>query len=296
MHHVEALLHAFLGDAALGNATVPDEIFKEFGKRCEEGLRKHLLPEKDKGFTLRMSNIGRPLRQLMLEKAYGKATPMPDFILKMLDGTLKEALLFFLMKASGIGITAQDAKVSLEVAGRNIEGTLDLILHIDDKVYDVKSASDYAFKYKFDSWESIALKDDFGYLGQGFGYAKAKNKKFGGWIVINKSTSDFKVVEIPNDLHDDLMQKYIEELEYKVNHINDNVMPPCDNIIEETYYKKPTGNLILGEGCRFCPHKDKCHPGIQYLPSRCGKSENYKWYIEVNDKESTGGLEDDSRG
>lgn len=285
MHYVEAMLHAFLEEAALGNAKVSEELYEEFGKRCVEGLRKHLEPEEAKGFHLRMSNIGRPLRQLMLEKEYGRGLPMPDFTLKMLDGTLKEALMFFLMKAAGVGISSQDTKVILPIAGTEIEGTLDLVLEIDGKVYDIKSASGYSYEKKFDSWESIALKDDFGYMGQGFGYAKGHGKRFGGWIVINKATNEFKVIDIPNDLHDDLMEKYLKDIEYKINHINDKVMPACNNVIDETFYKIPTGNQILGEGCRFCSHKDKCHPGIQYVPSRVGKADNYKWYTKIDDED-----------
>lgn len=286
MHHVEALLQAFLEDSALGNAKVSEELFEEFGKRCADGLRKHLLPEQGKGFTLRMSNIGKSLRQLMLEKKYGREVPSPDFILKMLDGTLKEALLFFLMKAAGVGITDQDKQVSLNIAGITIDGTLDLILEVDNKVYDIKSASKYSYDNKFNSWESLALKDDFGYMGQGFGYAKALNKKFGGWIVINKATSEFKVIEIPSDMHDVLMEKALGEIENKIEHIKQNKpMPPCTGAVPETFYKEATGNTVLGDGCTYCNHKEKCHPGIKYLPSRVGKSDNYKWYIEVNDVE-----------
>ncbi len=37
-------------------------------------------------------------------------------------------------------------------------------------------------------FKSIAEEDAFGYLSQGYLYSESENKKFGGWIVINKST------------------------------------------------------------------------------------------------------------
>ena len=53
-------------------------------------------------------------------------------------------------------------------------------------VDDIKSASDWSYKNKFDSFESLAKGDSFGYVGQLVGYAKASGKNIGGWWVVNK--------------------------------------------------------------------------------------------------------------
>lgn len=277
-------MYAWLDEVLKGNVTVPDEVFDRFADRCRDGLKKHILDDRG-AFTLRMSNIGRDLRQLMLEKQYGRGTPTPDFLLKMLDGTLQEALLLFIIEAAGIAVTDTDKKVKLEIAGTILEGTYDIKFKLGNKVWDFKTASAYSYEHKFNTWKSLADKDDFGYMGQGFGYAKADNAKFGGWIVKNKNTGDIKAVEIPDHVHDELSKKHLEIIADKILYINNpaNPIPACKGAVEETFYKKPTGNVVLGDSCRFCSHKELCHPGIQYLPSQVGKGSGYKWYVKVKD-------------
>lgn len=285
MSLVEQQVYELIEQLGLGNAVLSDELINEFGERAKKAVKDRLQEAKEKKFSLRMSNIGRPLRQLMLDKKYGYKPASSDFILKMLYGSLYEALTLLLLKASKVNITDQDKQVTLNVANVGIDGTLDVI--IDGKVYDIKTASPYSYEHKFDSWETLASSDDFGYLGQGFGYAIANGCKFGGWIVINKSTGQVKVVEIPNEEHDALAEKHFKEVETKIDHINTNKpIPPCTGTTEETYYKKPTGNQILGSSCRFCPHKDKCHPGIRYLPSQSSKADKpkYVWYTKLKEE------------
>lgn len=284
MHPIEQRIYGFLEKCCLKQVKPDDKLLKEFGKRCEDALRKHLYEEREQEFRLRMSNIGKPLRQLMLEKKYGQGTPAPDFMLKMLHGSLDEAFVIFLLKSSGINVTAESKKVSLPVKTDNgmveIQGELDV--QIDGRTWDIKTASPYSFDNKFTSFEALAEKDDFGYMGQGFGYGKADGSGFAGWIVRNKATQELKVVEIPLDLHDTLQEKYHQETTYKVNAIlNDAEMPPCEGEVEETYYKTSSGNFHLNKTCEYCPHKQKCHPGLKLLPAQVGKSGKYKWYTKL---------------
>lgn len=285
-HPLEAVIYSFLQSAAnhedLG---VPDALYEEFGKRCMDGLKKQLTRDAQE-FSLRMSNIGKDTRQLMLEKKYGRGIVSPDFILKMLDGDLQEALIMFLMKASGITVLAQEKEVILKMPSTSLTGTFDVKLkYAGEKVWDVKTASPYSYANKFMNWETLAKSDDFGYMAQGFGYAAAEGVPFGGWIVKNKATGELKVIEIPDEVHDDLSKKYLTEIEYKINYINDpkSKMPECQGVCPETHYKKPSGNLILGNSCKYCPHKEKCHPEIQYLPKRVGKGSSYEWYVKIGD-------------
>lgn len=283
MHPIEQQIYEYIEQVSLGNKELSDAEVEEFGERCKAALKSKITELKNQKFYLRMSNIGRPLRQLMLEKQYGRPTPTPEFSIKMLYGSLYEALTILLLKAS-CGLKEYDIPVALPIAGIKLEGTLDV--KIGNKVYDIKTASPYAYEHKFTSWESLYNSDDFGYLAQGFGYAKANGNRFGGWIVINKSTGEFKVVEIPEHEHDRLMSEKLQEISDKIEHINTNKpIPPCENVIEETYYRKPTGNVVLGDACRFCPRKDICHPGIKYCASPVSKSENpvYKWYIKLKE-------------
>ena len=79
-----------------------------------------------------------------------------------------------------------------------ISGSYDLI--VDEAVDDIKSASDYSYKHKFDSYESLEESDPFGYISQLAGYARAAGKKLGGWWVINKASGQFKYVKAKKDV------------------------------------------------------------------------------------------------
>lgn len=284
MHPIEQQLYEYVEQVGLGNKELPEEVIEEFGKRCGAALKARIAEVKERKFTLRMSNIGKSLRQLMLEKKYGVSQPTPDFLFKMLYGSLYEALTLALLKASDVAITEQDTPVVLPIGDTRILGTLDVV--IDGKVYDIKTASPYSYEHKFVSWESLASADSFGYLAQGFGYALAHDKPFGGWIVINKSTGQIKVISLPDEVQTDLQTKYLKEIAGKIDHIDKDLpMPACTEAVEETYYRKPTGNVILGPACKFCSHKDKCHPGIKYAasPNSKGEKQVYKWYIKIKE-------------
>ena len=152
-----------------------------------------------------------------------------------------------------------------------------------------RSSDLYAFEHKFGDeggFNSIVEDDTFGYLSQGYLYAESENKRFGGWIVINKSTGEWLVTETP-----------AEDDEYRaiaINKANDNVSAleedkpfrRCFNDIEETFRKVPTGNRVLGIVCSFCPYKFTCwgKDKLQYLPQQQSKGKSPKWvyYTELN--------------
>ena len=70
-------------------------------------------------------------------------------------------------------------------------------------MWDIKSASPFSYDKKFGKdgggFEKVADEDVFGYLSQGYLYAEALNKPFGGWIVINKSTGEIQLTAPPSD-------------------------------------------------------------------------------------------------
>ena len=57
------------------------------------------------------------------------------------------------------------------------------ILVIAGAVDDVKSASNWSYNNKFESFDTLRQGDAFGYVAQFAGYAKAADKKAGGWWV-----------------------------------------------------------------------------------------------------------------
>ena len=67
-------------------------------------------------------------------------------------GDLTEALLMLVMREAGIDIVDFQKEVALEIEGVVVKGTLDVIIRGDDgkeRVWDIKSASDWAYKNKF---------------------------------------------------------------------------------------------------------------------------------------------------
>lgn len=283
MHPIEQKVNLFLEQVCEGNAAFNEELIEEFGERCKSILRKQFVEKKqeEKKFYLRMSNIGKTLRQLMLGKIYGgtyKSTN--EWKLKATIGHLYEAFFIAVLKQSGVNIQDQDKQVVLDVANTKLYGTYDV--KIDGKIYDIKTASPFAYEHKFASADSLRKGDSFGYYAQGFGYALADKTPFGGWIALNKSTGEFKVVSIPEYEQDELQYVYGKEIHDKVKHVTtSDVIPPCDGVIEEEFFKKKTGNKILNRDCEWCDCKTKCHPDVQALPDVNSKAAmpKIKWYI-----------------
>lgn len=274
----------YLDDANRGPVDVSEEVLDQFAADCREALRRQLREDK-KDFTLRISNIGRPRRQLQLEKAGAPAEhPSYDFRMKMIIGDLVECASVALLKASGVPVQAEQEQVTLNIADQQISGTYDVKIY--NGIWDIKSASPYQFGSKFqepNGYENIKSDDPFGYLGQLHGYAEADNSKLGGWIVVNKSSGEWSVVEASNDKndHQEVMQKLRSNV---VAVVNDHEIPACTGEEEEYFQKKPTGNRILSSACSFCPYKWYCWPNLQHRPQVVskGKSPRWKFYTYID--------------
>ena len=150
---------------------------------------------------------------------------------------------------------------------------------MDDAVDDIKSASDWSYRNKFESFDTLANGDAFGYVGQLAGYAQALNKKAGGWWVINKSNGSFKYVPATGlDL-----TKEVDKLSDNVSVVQSNKFKRCFDAVEETFRGKPTGNKILGTTCSFCRFKHSCWTNLQELPSLVSQAKEPKIvsYVEI---------------
>jgi len=266
---------------------VSDDLIEEAGEQFKQALRKQFTePRKD--FTLRMSNLGRPTCQLWFQKHYPQmAESKPyDFVMRMLIGDSVEVLTLFVMKLAGVPVESVSGKVSMDLDGETINGEYDVI--IDGKVWDVKSASPYSFQNKFKDFSSMQNDDPFGYVSQGFGYARATGKPFGGWIVINKSTGELKFVEAKEDKK--TAEKVLSDMVNTKNIIaSDKPLERCFDDVEETYRKNPTGNRYLSMTCSFCDYKFNCWDNLQYKPSTAStaKTRPWKYYTVYNEPEST---------
>jgi hypothetical protein len=270
------------------NNTAPSEIVEAIATDIGSEVTKKIsssFTRQDKGFNLRMSGIGRDLRQQLLQKKYGREEMTPGFLMRVTYGHLYEAVFVTLLKHAGVKFS-QAEKVTLVVDENiSIPGELDIIFDIDGLIWDVKTASPNAFQYKFVDWSTLEAKDDFGYFGQLFGYSEAAGIPAGGWIVIDKSSGMWKVVEIPQHEHKRLREKYVADIKAKAKHItySPDDIPPCPGIEEESFNGKLTGKKILGKVCEYCPYKDGiCHTKITRKPCEHSKAKTTVWknYIE----------------
>jgi len=270
-HHAELAVFSFLQKAMKGETHMADDIREQVASDIKAALEKQFSgPPRDE-FKLRMSNIGRPKCQLWFEKNDPEdKTPFPPhFLINMIIGDIVEAVFKGLLRAAGISFTDNE-KVTLTLKdGTEINGEFDMIL--DDAVDDVKSASPWSYQNKFASSAALAEGDSFGYISQLVGYARAAGKKTGGWWVVNKANGEFKYVPL-QDIDEDAVLQSIEDTAAYIK--EDKPFDRCFEAIPETHYRKPTGNLKLGNECGFCSYKHKCWPNLKTLPAVKSTAQN----------------------
>ena len=284
-HRAELQLHRFLEQATDGKQVLSDTNIDKICEDIKEALHRQFGSQNSrKEFRLRMSNIGRPTCQLWFEKNKpDEGMPFPStFVMNMMLGDIVESVFKGLLRQAGVAYE-DSKKVSMELAiGSKVEGTYDIV--IDDAVDDIKSASDWSYRNKFESFDTLAKEDPFGYVGQLAGYAQALNKRAGGWWVINKANGSFKYV--PADGLD--LTKEIDKLSNNISIVQNNEFERCFEPVEETFRGKPTGNKILGTTCSFCRFKHSCWTDLQELPSIMSQAKEPKIvsYVEIG-KETT---------
>ena len=267
-HPAEVALHMLLQAVAAGSGSVSDDILDQVSADVKASLKKQLSgPSRKENFSLRMSNLGRPTCQLWFDKNKPElATPMqPFFLMQMLIGDVTEAVFKGLLRAAGVEF-GESETVFLKVGDTEIRGSYDLKLN--GAIDDVKSASPWSFKNKFDNYETLEEGDSFGYVAQLVAYATAAGVDVGGWWVINKSNGEFKYLKATPDV-----DKVLKQIEATVSYINNN--EPFKRSFEaeaETFYGKLTGNLVVPEACHFCNYRSSCWTNVRTLPKLVTKA------------------------
>ena len=282
-HPAELKIHQFMSDAIDGKTTFSEETAKKIGEEVAEAVIRQFGSGKSrKEFRLRMSNIGRPTCQLWFEKNKPEsALPKPStFVMNMMIGDIVEAIFKGLLKEAKVDFDDTD-QVTLDVGDSNdtrVSGSYDLIM--GGAVDDIKSASDWSYRNKFESYAALKKSDPFGYVGQLAGYAKASDKRAGGWWVVNKANGDFKYVPAAID-----MRKELTKLRETVEKVNENKFERCFEAVPETYRGKPSGNMVLNDNCRFCDYRFECWPNMQELPSKVSQARDPKIvaYVELQE-------------
>lgn len=261
-----------------------EEWIEQAGELFKEGLRKQLFRENEP-FRLRMSNIGRPACQLQMEKAGEEKSRMPyNHIVRMMLGDAIEAIVEVLLRVSGANITGGKSQAEYHIADTVIKGENDI--EIDGKTYDTKSSSPWAYENKWqDGWHGVSKDDAFGYTAQLLGYTRGTDTEMGGWIVVNKSTGEIRVVEAeptPQEL-----EKLEAEITDRIRRVSSGAeFERCFEPTNEYFRGKPTGSKRLHTTCTFCSYQRKCWPDAVYKPQTGSKaaSPRHFWYSEYNEE------------
>ena len=202
--------------------------------------------EAENGFRLRMSNIGRPLRQLWYES---KNTSDPHVVsgstqIKFLYGHILEEIVLMLVRMAGHEVTSEQKEINVS----GITGHMDC--KIDGQVVDVKTASKFSFNKFKDG--SLVNNDPFGYLAQLSGYETAEETNEGGFLVINKESGELCLFR-PDDLEKPNVKEKIEKVKAAIT---------VDTPPNRCYAPIPEGkkgNMKLPSGCAYCPYKFECY-------------------------------------
>ena len=225
---------------------VSDAQLDKFSKGMREALKTWLTPKKGKKNNLRMSNIGRPSRQLWYDinsDIKDRVFP-PATMIKFLFGHILEPLVLFLVELAEHEVTDEQKEVTIN----GVKGHMDC--KIDGEVVDVKSASSFAFR-KF-KYGTLPEKDSFGYIAQLAGYEQGENTKDGGFLAINKESGELSLFK-PQGLDKPNVSQKIQDIKEMLKEEE----PPslCYLPVHEGKY----GNLKLPTECKYCIHKFECH-------------------------------------
>ena len=234
--------------------------FVKFGKSVEELFHDRFNTVRGKP-TLRMSNIGRPDRQLWydINSKAKKEKLLPATLIKFAYGDMIEQMILLYAKMAGHAVEQEQAEIEVD----GIKGHIDAV--IDGVVVDVKSASSFSF-LKFESGALFEkddtgrlINDPFGYVAQLAGYIEAINPGGrGGFLAVDKTLGKICFCEIPRNL----LQQYA--VRKRIAHIKEVVASP--NVPPRCYPDVPdgkSGNMKLATGCSYCQHKFSCWENLK---------------------------------
>ena len=219
-------------------------------------------------------------------------------LFRFMFGDLVESVVVLIMEQADVEIVDKQKTVKLDIGGHTVTGTLDLILRDEmgvEKVWDVKSASEWAFKFKytgFGGYDKIKEDDPFGYIMQGHLYGEATGLPFGGWIVVNKSSGEIAMVEAP-DWQEEDRKEYLKDAEVRVKRLldpNPDFVKPFKSEFE-TYKVKGeiirTGNKTLPKICGMCGYRSHCWSKSQLHDKVISKAKTPPkvWYDVLKKKE-----------
>lgn len=230
-------------------------LFEKFGGNVRD-LMDHRFHQKYEGDPyLRMSNIGRPDRQLWfdLNGKGEKEKLLPATLIKFAYGDLIEQMMLLYAKMAGHTVEREQEEVEID----GIKGHIDAV--IDGVVVDVKSASTFSWQ-KFDSGALLQPGNDpFGYVAQLAGYVEAITPGAdGAFLAVDKTLGKLTLLRVPAEV----LARY--RVRDRIGHIKQVVASP--DMPPRCYPDVPdgkSGNMKLDTGCSYCPHKFNCWPDLR---------------------------------
>ena len=254
--------------ATRGEVTISPSATQDFADECKKSVDTQLNRKRE--YRIRMSGLGRPLCQQLLDRS-GLVEEMDyNALFRFLFGDLVESVAVLIMEQAGVEIVEKQKAVSLNIAGQTINGTLDLILRDEmgvEKVWDVKSASEWAFKFKYTGYggyDKIKEDDPFGYISQLSSYVYAAkddplvtNKTHGAFLAMDKQNGHLCL-----DVYD-----FTEELKTKEEEMlaaKEMVAGPIPSDRVSPIPQSGTSpNTKLAMECSYCDFKKLCWPQMR---------------------------------
>jgi len=226
---------------------ISDKEIEEFGERMKLALKGWAKPpRRDSAFSLRMSNIGKPIRRLWFDKHHKtkESIQHPKTFIKFLYGHLLEEVVLMLTRLTEHEVDSEQKEVVVD----GVYGHMDC--KINGEVVDIKTASNFAFR-KFQEG-SLREDDPFGYISQLTGYEEAEGTEEGGFLVINKENGELCFFA-PDDLDKPIIRDRISIINKAIKKTK-----PPEELCYEPVDDGKKGNRKLHRNCTFCPHKFEC--------------------------------------
>ena len=225
---------------------VSEETADAFGEAMKKALLHWSAEHPVDKPTLRMSNVGKPNRQLWydMKSENQKNNFTAPVQIRFLYGHILEEVVLFLARLAGHEVT--DEQKEITVSG--IKGHMDC--KIDGEVVDIKTASGFAFK----KFKEGTLPDDdpFGYMAQIAGYEEAEGTEHGGFLTLNKESGELALFR-PQELDKPNIKQRIKTLKAQIK--KDTPPELCYNPVPDG----KAGNMKIARGCTWCRHKFVCH-------------------------------------
>ncbi len=236
---------------------IPENIIAEFSEAIAYGLKRQIFFEKSVQKNLRVSALGKCLRQQFYSiKGYEGEVINPRTKMTFLFGDIVEAVVVTLAKASGVELIEQQKEVDVD----GVKGHIDGLIKTEDGIYlfECKSMADASFK----NLTSSGLSDDFGYLTQVNMYMYALGLDRAYLVAVNKNTGHIEEVEIPRD--EDLIEKTLNNISVLRSCLESDNLPPrkYEPVLEKSK-RGHAGRMILPIPCSYCAYKNFCWENLQ---------------------------------